>query len=399
MSEATFVREAHDVELLTGPTAARILERFLGDKERLRTWEVHSVHHRPGAGVSVGYAVATSSRSRYLVASTARLSTTNVTSILMSGRLVSVWEYPRDPELPGLGIAASAKKMSALLRHPVSVELLNYRPTRRAVVKARESDGTVYFGKVMRPQQAADLARRHRLLTEAGVPVPRLVLEDQRGIVVTAAVPGEPLANVISRGMADSASGIFRDLTRSLDALPRSVLTMPRRPSWSERAGHYAHAASVVLPGEADRCRRLAQGIAELMATSDPGPIVPTHGDFYEANIFLRKGGPQVSGIIDVDSVGPGYRVDDLACLLGHVSVLPHLAPAAYPYVARDLPQWVAAAEQGVDPVALNARCAGVALSLVAGAKRTDGHEWLADAQGRLESAEAWLERARSYRR
>ena len=105
----------------------------------------------------------------------------------------------------------------------------------------------------------------------------------------------------------------------------------------------------------------------------------------------------QVSGLIDVDSIGPGYRVDDLACLLGHMSVLPHLAPKAYPHVAQDLAQWSAACEMFVDPVALNARCAGVVLSLIAGAKRMDGREWRNDALGRLATAEWWVGRAEGW--
>ena len=44
--------------------------------------------------------------------------------------------------------------------------------------------------------------------------------------------------------------------------------------------------------------------------------------------------------------------------------------------------------------MALCARTAGVVLSLVAGAKRVDGAEWIDDALGRLSTAEAWLERA-----
>ena len=77
-----------------------------------------------------------------------------------------------------------------------------------------------------------------------------------------------------------------------------------------------------------------------------------------------------VTALLDVDAVGPGHRVDDLACLLGHVSVLPHLAPSTYPHVPDLLERWTRSCEQLVDPVALHARCAGVVLSLVAGARR-----------------------------
>ena len=391
MTQSAFALEVRDLDRLTGPGAEELLREACGD-EAVIDWAVHSVHHRPGAGVSVGYTVTTPLRRRYLVISTARMDPEARVRYL-EGRGCAVWEYPYDPELPALSVASSAKKMSALLGERVSVELLNYRPTRRAVVKVRSHDASLYFGKVLRPAQAADLAQRHRVLANAGVPVPAVVLNDPRGIVLTAASLGEPLANVISRGLGDYARGTYRALMRVLDALPGEVMTMPRRASWSERAAHYAHAAATAVPREAKRCRDIAEGVKALLASSDPGPVVPTHGDFYEANVFLSPSGSRVSGLIDVDSVGPGYRVDDIACLLGHVSVLPHLAPRSYPHVATDLPRWVAVAEQSVDPAALAARCAGVTLSLVAGAKRSDGRDWLHDAMGRLEEAEKWLAR------
>ena len=84
----------------------------------------------------------------------------------------------------------------------------------------------------------------------------------------------------------------------------------------------------------------LAYGVNYLMANSDPGPVITTHGDFYEANILMDSENNSVSALIDVDSLGPGYRVDDLGCLLGHISVLPYLAPQAYPHVPAELERW-----------------------------------------------------------
>ena len=129
------------------------------------------------------------------------------------------------------------------------------------------------------------------------------------------------------------------------------------------------------------------------MAASNAGPVVPVHGDFYEANVLMD--GEAVACLLDVDSLGPGRRVDDLACLLGHVSVLDHLAPASYPHLRPVLDTWTALADRQVDSVALRARCAGVVLSLVAGARREDGGPWRADAEGRLARAETWLAQGR----
>src|SRR5699024_10359165 len=113
------------------------------------------------------------------------------------------------------------------------------------------------------------------------------------------------------------------------------------------------------------------------------------HGDLYEANLLMDDG--RVSTVLDVDAVGPGHRVDDLACLLAHVSVLPHLAPRTYPAVPAVLASWTALSAQWVDPRGLHARAAGVVLSLVAGARRRDTAHWRVDAEGRLAEAERWL--------
>lgn len=401
--------EGRDVALLTGKEAGEMLRTAFGREAIVRDWAIHSLHHRPGAGVTVGYAVTIDrvgsqgelKRSEeYICASTAKISTRDEGLVHMDhgGTKVRLWRYPEDPELPALPIACSPSRMSVLLAQPVTVELMSYRPTRRAVVRLLDQEGKALYGKVMRPKQAADLARRHQILAEAKVPAPRLVLSDPRGLVLTSAAAGEPLANLISRGMGAAAGQLLFSLNSTLDSLPQQLLSLPVRPAWAERANHYAHAAATALPEEGERCRALAQGINQLLHVTDPGPVVPVHGDFYEANIYVDAEAAQVSAIIDIDSLGPGHRVDDWACLLGHVSVLPSLAPRAYPHVREELPTWIALLEEMVDPAALCARTAGVVLSLVAGAKKVDGSQWRTDALSRLAMAEWWLERARTWR-
>ena len=80
MSRTQVAREPEEVALLTGPRAASVLSGALAPVgQQLLSWEVHSVHHRPGAGVSVGYTAVVvtpngSHRTEYLCATTARLS-------------------------------------------------------------------------------------------------------------------------------------------------------------------------------------------------------------------------------------------------------------------------------------------------------------------------------------
>ncbi|KAE8764303.1 phosphotransferase family protein [Georgenia thermotolerans] len=406
--------EPADVALLTGPEAGTMLAGALDvEGSRLVAWQVHTIHHRPGAGVTVGYTVtverdlpgtpAPLRSEEYLCATTARLSHRAGPGLVRleqggDGPAIHLWRHPADPELPALPVACDATALSRRLGTPVTVELLAYRPTRRAVLRVRrtEPDATAYL-KVVRPSGARMFADRHRMLTAAGVPAPQVLRADDDGLVLLGEGRGIALSNLLARGLGRAAPAVLATLLRTLDALPTAVLDLPRRPAWSERAHHYAHAAATVLPEHAGRARALADGIDDLLAVADPGPVVPTHGDFYEANVLMdpREDVVAVTALLDVDAVGPGHRVDDLACLLGHVSVLPHLAPATYPHVPDLLESWTRACEQVVDPVALHARCAGVVLSLVAGARRSDGGEWLADAEGRLARAEAWLARGR----
>lgn len=82
--------------------------------------------------------------------------------------------------------------------------------------------------------------------------------------------------------------------------------------------------------------QRLVRHIRDRLL-STPGPVVPTHGDFHRDNIFAEvlpdaEGRPALSpaALIDLDSVGPGYRADDLACLIAHLLTLPTLDPQGY---------------------------------------------------------------------
>ncbi|QDB80271.1 aminoglycoside phosphotransferase family protein [Georgenia wutianyii] len=398
MDEALTQAERDDVALLTGPGAREILQAALAaEGAALGRWEVHTVHHRPGAGVTVGYTVSARGQDDYLCATTGRVTAPagdGLVRLESGGSVVHVWRHPADPELPALGDACSPAGLAGRLgvARPPAVELLAYRPLRRAVVRARGealADGQVY-AKVVRPRTLRDLATRHRLLTEAGVPAPEVLLAAEDGLLVIRSGRGASLASELARGMGTArARATLENVVAVLDRLPAAVLDLPRRAAWAERADHYGHAASVVLPEHRARIERLAAGVGAALGRTDPGPVVPTHGDLYEANLLMAA--DRVSAVLDVDSVGPGHRVDDLACLLAHVSVLPHLAPRTYPQVPAVLATWTEMCSRWVDPGALRARAAGVVLSLVAGARRREAPDWRVDAEGRLAEAERWL--------
>lgn len=396
--ESVAAQERAALALLTGPQARELLRAALAkDGARLESWEVHELHHRPGAGVTVGYTVTYEargvSRADYLLLSTARLSHEAVEAgravVLDDGRTtVFAWRHPFDPELPALELACDPAQVTRFLAEGglevspqgVDVELLAYRPTRRAVLRAR-SGGTTWYLKVLRPDQVGPISSRHALLAEAGLPTPRVLLSHPDGLVVLNELQGTPLASALA---ADGAADLDPlRLVELLDRLPKTLLELKRRPAWSDRIAHHGQAAQAALPEEAHRIAAVVARVQTGSEIARMGPEVPTHGDFYEAQLFVQGG--EVVGLLDVDTAGPGSRVDDLACLLGHLDVLPALAPSVYPHVPEVVGRWLSAFEKTVDPVALRVRTAGVVLSLVAGARTKE------EARSRLARAEAWI--------
>ena len=97
-------------------------------------------------------------------------------------REVAVWLYPNDPDLPGLPRAAvpnaagRAAQRASGLDHPVTgediaLEMISYRPRRRAVLKAVIATGggpTTFFVKVLREPLYGPTLQRHELLRRAG---------------------------------------------------------------------------------------------------------------------------------------------------------------------------------------------------------------------------------------
>jgi Phosphotransferase enzyme family len=294
--------------------------------------------------------------------------------------------HPADPQLPGLSRALDPRVVGGWLNAegPASCELLSYRPLRRAVVRVTV-DGRRFYVKLWQPARAAGYVRRHRVLDAAGVG-PRIAAEPEPGVLIVHDVDGVTLA----RRLADWNSTGKRLPEASavlalLDRLPAELLAFPTRDAWADRADFHGAAAAVALPDHADEIGRIVARIEGVLASRPAAPRVPVHGDFYEANVLVA--GTRFTSVIDVDTAGPGRRVDDLACLLGHLAVLPDLSPEHYALVGAVTRAWASEFERHVDPVELRARTAGVILSLIAGTTREHG-------LARLAECRSWLERA-----
>ena len=394
--------------LLEGATLAVPLAELLAARRLvLDSWVHERTFDRPGAGAAALYRVTAigSSGERltvYAGATTSQAAGAGpVLRTSLSGVRLFLWLHPHDPLLPDLPWALAPAEMARQLfgsaeAGNMNLSVIGYRPLRRAVVHAVNGQDEAYV-KVVLPAHAEGLRRRHQLLAESPVPAPALLAgAEGRSAVALSPLPGEPLLH----GLADGSSPITpADLTSVLDALPEAALALSRRPAWAERARAYGRAAAGVLPGDNPRITGISREIESMVAALDPGPVVPVHGDFYEGNLLTAGG--RITGVLDVDGLGPGHRVDDLACFLGHLAVLARLSPeSALPGKLTEYRAgFEAAAEQaGSSAAALNARAAGVALSLVPGARdgrKLDRHS---NAGLRLAAAEGLLERAKHSR-
>lgn len=369
----------------------------------LEQWSLLRVHHRPGAGVTGIYAVryvhGGGRLDAFLCVTTGQVPGHPHRSVRLRGpkdEALLAWSHPHDPMLPGMSWACSAESVGAALfegRTP-NIEAVSYRPLRRAVLHA-EGGGTSRFLKVLRRGHAGPLGRRHELLLGSGVPAPQPVESPGEDVLVTEAAEGTPLAAQL---MADGARELEPlALVDLLGRFPRAAMDLPARQPWASRVADYARGAEAVLPEEAGRIADLAVRVHRLVAAAPAGPTVPTHGDFYEGNLLVTDG--EVTGLLDVDALGPGHLVDDLACFLAHLAVLPSL-DERYVHVPLTLERFQEAYENVVDGAALYARAAGVALTLVAGAKLSApvraGWSWQEDAYRRLAVAENFLRTAES---
>lgn len=388
--------------LLTGPDAEDLLAAALGTTgEELVSWRVRQVDHRPGSSTTVAYDATVrgpGGTARQVLGASTGLRTAGspapgVLTLTDGDTTVAVWRFPLDPGLPALPTATDEVAVRALLASygvragGLRLDVRSYRPRRRAVVEVR-GEGVRLFLKVLRPKVVASLHERHRLLHAAGLPVPRSLGWSDDGLLVLEALSGATLRTRLREGGSPAPDGA--SLLALLDRLPAQVCDLPHRRSWTDSVDHYARVLGAALPAEAGRAADLA---GRVQALTDGAPAdAPTHGDFYETQLLLD--GARVTGLLDVDTAGPGRRADDLACLLAHVGVLAQMEPVHRATSSALGAQWLRAFERTVDPQELRARVAGVVLSLSTGPHRVQQADWQSATTARLDLAQRWLDSA-----
>ncbi|WP_047688294.1 phosphotransferase [Kocuria sp. ZOR0020] len=435
MSPQSEQAEALAVQLISGPGADRALAAVTraaqlcvpgASASALPTgsWRLVQLNHRPGAGVTGCFAVMVDRRPSSLprhrglrpgevmvCLSTAPMPRdAQVTTIQWKGLRFFAWLWPQDPWLPGLHSAA-APTADLVGDGPVRSVPVGYRPTRRAVFRVfsgppaqvnsraittrhHDDDQHLAYIKVVRPSRQAELLHTHNLLTLANVPVPRPLATRGDGAVALSPVAGPTVAQVFCG--RDTEIPDPEQLMAVLDRFPPEVMNLSSRPSWADRVLDHARSAIGALPDEQRRVHSLAERVHTACVSPADSDLVPTHGDFHPGNVILGPHpvdpalGP-ITGVLDLDNVGPGRLSDDLACYLAHLWALAGDSPARSHLTI--LQRHTRIFDELVEPAELRARTAGVLISLIGVSARRHGAE---AAKDRLRRAETLM---REYER
>ncbi|HSL58545.1 MAG TPA: aminoglycoside phosphotransferase family protein [Acidimicrobiales bacterium] len=309
---------------------------------------------------------------------------------------VGLWRWPFDPALPGLDTAVTPSRAATLVGAFVggvpALQVRAYRPTRRAVVRATGPHGEVYL-KVVRPTSLDAVVARHTMLAGTvlarTVGVPELLAVDaDAGILVMRALPGETLRSRLLDGDARAADPTA--LIEVLDALAGAPAPSGLGRATSPRATAAGHAALIerVLPDVEGRLL----AVLDLLGSAPDAGTTLVHGDLHDGQLTVADG--SISGILDLDGVGLGHRVDDIGNLLAHLSTLALGAPRARPTIDATVERiWSEAAPSlGCDELARAAAAATVGLAT--GPFTAQQARWPVATRRRLALAARWLRRA-----
>jgi aminoglycoside phosphotransferase len=239
-----------------------------------------------------------------------------------------VWLYPSDPALPALRKVTDIPSTRTVLGQlgipaiPTSVDVVSYRPGRRAVVRV-DSAAQRLFLKVVEPGKAESISERHELFRSSGLPVPRLLGWSSDGVVGMTGLPGiEAQASV---GLIRNHAAFLDQLEFLCTLLEAVPAVNTARASLFLRLDWYVDRLTERLPDDAERITEVG---AEISAKGREGydfefTPVTIHGDLHLGQLFVDAAVPsEIAGILDIDTAGVGDPADDAGAFYAHLMAL-----------------------------------------------------------------------------
>ena len=311
---------------LTGPESKEILRQAISAiGGELVSSRISQVQYRPTSDLIVRYrceirtgdTVTTSTIFAGTTPSGAHVGTLPVEAETGDGVLlqVGVWRWPFDPILQGLDDLVIPGRAARLLGEVVGesprIDVVVYRPTERAVVHVSGSRGETYV-KVVPPSTRSGLELRHLTLSEAGIPVARILKTGPGWLAMTA------LTGTTLRDRLKQPSSTLLPPDRVADLLDRLAPiriegASPVRSRITD-AAHHAAMIARVFPTAKDRLDRIVESLGSS-ANHDEATTI--HGDLHEAQLVIDD--DSVIGLLDIDDAGPGNTLDDIGTFVAHL--------------------------------------------------------------------------------
>lgn len=233
-----------------------------------------------------------------------------------------IWLHPADPHLPALAaIAFHDAAASLLARFGVTgtsaPTFIAYRPGRRAVLRVDAPDRPIWV-KVVRPSRIDRIISTHLACERAGLPVPAVLGWSPEGVILFENAAGTPAT--------DAHWEPEQLVTRAEELRARiaSVDTPHRLRGVADRLEWYASRLS-----HRDDAVSVAEIISEaLVNTAGSLQDQVTHGDLHFGQLFLSdQGASDITGLLDVDTMGIGDPAEDPAAFIAHATVSAMLTP------------------------------------------------------------------------
>jgi aminoglycoside phosphotransferase len=386
-----------ELRVLLGADATRMLSVAANEAGAvLESAAPRQVTHRPPHSTVVQYRAGLLWRdgrrsTETIVAATGARIPSGAAVLEGCGTRVALWRWPVDPLLPGLTWALARDPVTALLervgldggvRH---LRVRAYRPGRRAVVEVTGRRGRVFL-KVVRPRAVDHLHETHRALASV-LPVPDSLGWTADGVLVMPALVGSTLRELLRSGGGAPPPPAAIDAL--LDCLPEALATGRCRRDLSTAARQHAAALTSVQPTLRPVVDRVLRELRSRPRRDHE--IGAVHGDLYDAQLLVREG--RFSGMLDVDTAGAGHRIEDIANLCAHLSVLAIASP--FPSaIKRYGAEVLAHAEKQFDRQDLRPRIAAAIVGLATGPFRVLEPNWPDATARRVRLAQEWLDTA-----
>ncbi|HET9202929.1 MAG TPA: phosphotransferase [Acidimicrobiia bacterium] len=384
------------LRLMLGPDAAGLLQAVADAAGgTLTSWRPRQVNHQPARSTVVQYRTGIrwadgETTSETFVAATGDRIPPKGAALFDDGtNRVAVWRWPHDPFLPGLSEALDPALVGSLLDDlgvdggAVQIRTRAYRPGRRAVVEVTGRRGRLFL-KVVRPSKVEGLHLRHRFLVEH-LPVPDSLGWSDSGILVLTALPGETLRS----GLRSTRQQLPQPeaLSQLLDRFPSQLAYERPHRDLITLVSHHLSVISETVPAAKPKLEATLE-VLTSGGEDDPGSVTAVHGDLYEAQLMVNRG--RITGLLDIDTAGSGFRVDDLANFCAHLSVLAQMTDR--PRQVRRFGAGLLSHAEILHPrPVLRRRIAAAVLGLATGPFRVLEANWEANTARRLDLAIQWM--------